>query len=59
MVKAVRTSTPVLITAIKGDLVTLLICLGVMVRDKRTVKQLKVGKSINGILMDINVDLIR
>lgn len=58
MVKAVRMSMPVLITVIKGDLVTLSICLEVMVRDKRTVKQQKVGKSTKGMLMDMNVDLI-
>lgn len=57
VVKAVRMSTPVLITAIKGDLVTLSICLGVMVRDKRTVKQQKVGKDTKGMLMDMNVEL--
>lgn len=48
MVKAVRMSTPLLITAIKGDLVTLSICLWVMVRDKRTVKKQKVGKDTKG-----------
>lgn len=58
MVKAVRMSMPVLITAIKGDLVTLSICLGVTVRDKRTVKQQKVVKDTKDMLMDMNVELI-
>ncbi|KAF5893184.1 Uncharacterized protein DAT39_017114, partial [Clarias magur] len=58
MVKAVRMSTAVLITAIKGDLITLSICLRVMVRDKRNVKQQKVGENTKGMLKEKNVELI-